>query len=443
MPSSSSISQQQFVVQAVVNSVTQCFQPCSDRSDGKSVNFKHTEPSPMPANSKAATKSENDARNQPTSSPPMKKQQYDADRYIHRKLEIFRTTDEDCIAAFGIPRPRPSSPAMRHARRSSSRSKDNNSSRTEGRDRKSNTLVSSSDEEISNLAKNQKRLEEEQRKSQKTEYAGTFVESLFRIMQDPLSCITNVDKHYNYSGGGLCFANPVRMAEPENVSNISDWRLTAKEFRKKYQDGKPDNPAKTTDDDLPDAVASNASEEATMTSASYFDQKYAHIIEKNPPLPLFHEYLVDVSENNTNGVMKILERRRGAGVGGRGDGGEITPTRAGLGGEGHNNSESPQSSKSSRTPIHIKVKKNSRFKACNSSQAKPTTYDSVPIGKSSSVSTQSADDEETSSPSTSTPSIWQRMCNNSILDKRPHQPDPRTKYREAEFVYSQDTLLSH
>ena len=57
------------------------------------------------------------------------------------------------------------------------------------------------------------------------------------------------------------------MAEPENVSNISDWRLTAKEFKKKYQDGKTDNPANTTDDGLPDAVASNASEEATMTSA--------------------------------------------------------------------------------------------------------------------------------------------------------------------------------
>ncbi len=432
-PSSSSSSQQQFVVQAVVDSVTRCFQPLSDRSGGRSVNFKHTEPSTVSANFKAASKSENNDRNQPTSSssPQMIKQQYDADRYIHRKLEIFRTTDEDCIAAFGIPRPRPSSSSMRHARRSSSRSKDNNYSRREDQDRKSNTLVSSSDEEISNLAMNQKRLEEEQRESQKTEYSGTFVESLFRIMQDPLSCITNVDKHYNYSGGGLCFANPVRMAEPENVSGISDWRLTAKEFRKKYQDGKTDTPA---NDAVPDAVASSASEEATMTSASYFDQKYSHIVEKNPPLPLFHEYLVDVSESDTNGVMKILERRRGGGKGRGGGSGGITPTRAVLGG-GHNNSESPQSSKSSRSPSHVKVKKNSRSKVCNSSQAKSTTYDSVPVGKSSSVSTQTTDDEETSSPSMSTPSVWQRMCNS--------KPDPRTKYREVEFVYSQDTLLSH
>lgn len=439
MPSSPSstapIQQKSHVVQAIVDSVTRCFHPiqvypCSDNSSGNPTNANQTVSPPM-TNADADNNAQNHSTSSPSSSP--KRKQYDADRYIHRKLEIFRTTDEDCIAAFGIPRPRPSSSTRHALRRSTSQSKVQSRGGGGGggnSNRKSNTLVSSSDEEITNLAKNQKRFDEEGY-DHKKDQSGTFIASLFRIVQDPLSCIVNADKHYNYSGGGLCFASPVRMAETENVSELSDWRLTANEFVAKYQGGraidgrgKNNTIANTADDDIPDVVASSASEEATMTSASYFDQKYSHIIEKNPPVPLFREYLVDVSENNTNGVMKIFEMRK-AGAGG-------TPTRGGVGSWRRNN-ESPQSSKSSQTPVHIKVKKKSPK---ISSHAKSHNYDSAPIGKSSSVSTQSADDEKTPSPSTSTRSLWQRMCNTIVPDQQQHQPEPHKNYREPEFVIS-------
>ena len=432
-PSFTSTNQQTFVVQALFDSVTRCFQPCSSRRSeaGATITKQASEPTPVPANADAAAKSEYARHQSPSSTPstPSKTRQYDADRYIHRKLEIFRTTDEDCIAAFGIPRPRPSS-SMRYARKSSSSRSKDPSGRIGSRDRKSNTLVSSSDEEISNLAKNQKRIDDEERENQKKEQSGDFVTSLFRIMQNPLNCITNVDKHYNYSGGGLCFANPVRMAETENFKDLSDWRLTEKEFKAKY-------PANTADDDIPDVVASIADEEATMTSASYFDQKYSHIVEKNPPIPLFQESLVDVSENNTNGVLKILERRRITGG--------LTPTRGLLsGGRSTTSSGSPQSSKSSRTPDQIKVKtRSSRFKTGSGSQAKPMHYDMAPIGKSSSVSTSSGDDEKKSSPPISTPTIWQRMCNNSVPDQHQHSHERQQKYCEPEFVYSNDTSVFH
>lgn len=441
MPSSPSstapIQQQSHVVQAIVDSVTRCFHPiqvypCSDISSNPTN--AHQTGSPPMTNADADDNARNHSTSSPSSSPKTK--QYDADRYIHRKLEIFRTTDEDCIAAFGIPRPRPSS-SMRHAHRLST-SQTKVQSRGGGGgggggNRKSNTLVSSSDEEISNLAKNQKKFDEDGYDHKKDQSSGTLIASLFRIVQDPLSCIANANKHYNYSGGGLCFASPVRMPEAENVSELSDWRLTANEFVSKYQGGraidgcgKNNAIANTAADDIPDVVASSASEEATMTSASYFDQKYSHIIEKNPPVPLFREYLVDVSENNTKGVMKIFELRK-AGAGG-------SPTRGGVGSWRRNN-ESPQSSKSSQTPIHIKVKKKSP-KISNTNQAKTITYDSAPIGKSSSVSTQSADEEKTSSPSTSTRSLWQRMCNNIVPDQQQHQPESQKNYREPEFVVS-------
>lgn len=424
------------VAQAIVESLTRCFHPirgnpCPEPGRG------------VPAN--AAVPAAGGDRNKPIPrTPPQKKtqKQYDADRYIHRKLEIFRTTDEECIAAFGISRPRPSPSSARNARRPSMQT-NNGQSRSRGeRNSNSNTLVSSSDEEISNLANNQRRLSEEERENRGKCYnldnSGNFVASILRMLQDPLSCITNVDKHYNYSGGGLCFANPVRMAETENVSNLSDWRLTAKEFVARYQD------VRAAADDIPDVVASSASEEATMTSASYFDQKYSHVIEKNPPVPLFHEHRVAVSEFDTEGVLKIVERRRGEGSAkGKHSVTKTTPTQVG-GGRGKNRmsslDESLQGSKSSRNPVHlIRVKKSSKQVSGSENHAQSNNYDTVPIGKSSSVSSQSADEEMTLSPPSS-PSIWQRARPNRETHQHNHQPQAR--YREPDLVCSHDTSIS-
>mmetsp|Transcript_23712 Transcript_23712/g.51299 ORF Transcript_23712/g.51299 Transcript_23712/m.51299 type:complete len:116 (-) Transcript_23712:910-1257(-) len=98
----STSNQQPDVVQAIFDSITRCFNPLDDESP-----FSNRCPRESPE-----TDSTNATRRSPSnegSSASRKqqlldlKQQYDADRYIHRKLEIFRTTDED-LAELGIER---------------------------------------------------------------------------------------------------------------------------------------------------------------------------------------------------------------------------------------------------------------------------------------------------------------------------------------------------
>ena len=181
-----------------------------------------------------------------------------------------------------------------------------------------------------------------------------------------------------------------------------------------------------------------------MTSASYFDQKYSHVIEKNPPVPLFHEHRVAVSEFDTEGVLKIVERRRGEGSAkGKHSVTKTTPTQVG-GGRGKNRmsslDESLQGSKSSRNPVHlIRVKKSSKQVSGSENHAQSNNYDTVPIGKSSSVSSQSADEEMTLSPPSS-PSIWQRARPDRETHQHNHQPQAR--YREPDLVCSHDTSIS-
>ena len=112
-----------------------------------------------------------------------------------------------------------------------------------------------------------------------------------RLLQDPFNCINEVQKQPLV---GMCFATPVRSTGNEDISNLSDWKLTDEEYaaRLKQQAMKKLRTEEELEGELlggiPDVSESSLSdEEHTMTSASYFDAKYEHIKETRPPQPLF------------------------------------------------------------------------------------------------------------------------------------------------------------
>lgn len=69
----------------------------------------------------------------------------------------------------------------------------------------------------------------------------------------------------------LCFATPVRDVDEAN-------ELVA--------------------DDQSDAHTLNTCEDETVTSTLYFDRKISHMVEKRPPMPLFHQFKVDAKDND-------------------------------------------------------------------------------------------------------------------------------------------------
>ena len=97
----------------------------------------------------------------------------------------------------------------------------------------------------------------------------------------------------------MCFATPVRSTGNEDMSNLSDWKLTDEEFAARLKQQAMMKLRKEEEEELeeggelklggiPDVSESSLSEEEhTMTSASYFDAKYEHIKETRPPQPLF------------------------------------------------------------------------------------------------------------------------------------------------------------
>jgi len=332
----------------------------------------------------------------PTQQPPQPPQppphQYDADRYIHRKLEIFRTTEEECLAEFGVT-PRKKGQSSSHARNNR---RGHNRSGSGGA-----TLVASSDDEIKNLTENQKRTYA-QAGGTRTNNAQVRDESLAatfgRLLRDPLGCITNVQGQYN---DGLCVATPVRAASRVNVANLSDWKLTAEEFAARYG---VDRGGRCGKFDAPDVDESSASlshweEEETITSASYFDQKYSHLIETNPPMPLFDDHRVAVSERETDAIFKIAKYKREAH--------EVNSNRSKSdpqqeGGGGRSRNTTPRSSPvdhivavTTKTPRRMALSK--KFKKGPSPTKGGNTkkgYELAPTGKSSSVSDTSLDGEE-------------------------------------------------
>ncbi|KAL3810865.1 hypothetical protein ACHAXA_005865 [Cyclostephanos tholiformis] len=209
---------------------------------------------------------------------------------------------------------------------------------------------------------------------------------------DPLSFITNVQRQYSSS---LCFATPVRVASTENVANLSDWMLTAEEFAARY---KFDREGKCGGYIVPDVDESSASqslreEDETITSASYFEQKFSHLIETTPPMLLFDVHRVAVSERDMGAILTLANDRQRA----------YEAKRNSTNGEKSRN-KTPVSSPSDRavaamteTPRKMTGSLSKRSKKCTSPTKDGISrkeYDLAPIGMSSSVSSTSQESEQ-------------------------------------------------
>ena len=405
MSSAYSANQQQTSVAHVMfDSLTRCFHPtdgetslfsCPSRSSRKKVvNFpgSSNNPKTQPPLQQQPPQPPQPPPPQPPPQPPQPPHQYDSDRYIHRKLEIFRTTEEECLAEFGV--------APRNKGQSSSHTRNNRRGHNRSGSGGANTLAASSDDEIKNLTENQKRKSAQgsgTRSNNAQVRDESLVATLVRLLRDPLGCITNVQGQYNDS---LCFATPVRASSRENVANLSDWKLTAEEFAARYgvdrggRCGKFDAPGV----DESSASLSHSEEEETITSASYFDQKYSHLIETNPPMPLFDDHRVAVSERETGAIFKIAKNRREAHEA-NSNRGKTDPQQGGSGGRSRNTT--PRSSPVDHIRVITKTPRRMALSKKSKKGSSPTKgvntkkgCDLAPAGKSSSVSDTSHEGEQ-------------------------------------------------
>ena len=391
MPSSTTNPQPTPIVQTIFDSVTRCFNPidgedespfssrCGYPSSRCPTSGRHAQES---STAGTTTNKNYQSRRTSSASQDAANKAYDADRYLERKLEIFRTTDEDCLAEFGFHRPRPSK-------------RQKSSSGKHRRGDSSNTLVYASEsDEITNLTKAQRRADAQnvnnnnhrRGNGNNENYSNNPVAFFIKLLRDPFNCMNEVQKQPIV---GMCFATPVRTSSPEDISNLSDWKLTAEEFASRQHVVAQQQQGDTAVPDVDESSASHSEEEETITSASYFDQKYPVTFDANPPMPLFNEHRVAVSEYETNEILKIVEQREENGKKSSISSSSVTTT-----------TRSPRSSPTN----HVIVKKNMRSAsksrlrrsaAANIQQnkRKGKYYDSsvVPLGKSSSVSTEDAD----------------------------------------------------
>jgi len=106
---------------------------------------------------------------------------------------------------------------------------------------------------------------------------------------------------------GLCFATPVRASSQEDISNLSDDKLTDDEFLLRHQCGAPQNVAAVS----PDGADRSYNEEETISSTLYFDQKYSHLVQTRPPMPLFQENMLGLcTETKFDEITKVIRRQR-------------------------------------------------------------------------------------------------------------------------------------
>lgn len=103
---------------------------------------------------------------------------------------------------------------------------------------------------------------------------------------------------------GLCFATPVRTPSAEDVAALSDDRLTDDEYARRHA-GAGGSTAPAT----PDGDQGSHCEEETISSTLYFDQKYSHVVQTRPPMPLFQEHMLSGGGRGDDLTRMISSRR--------------------------------------------------------------------------------------------------------------------------------------
>jgi hypothetical protein len=133
---------------------------------------------------------------------------------------------------------------------------------------------------------------------------------------------------YAASNGFLCFATPVRSVSGEGgVVDLDDDDLTADEYKSRHggevagggagggglrSRRRMDPPtisgqwrgmdggggmAEAIDDPPDSSTYCGFAEEESANSTFYFDQKYSHVVQTRPPMPLFQENMLGCSED--------------------------------------------------------------------------------------------------------------------------------------------------
>ena len=239
------------------------------------------------------------------------------ERSMKRKLEIFRGTGEAAEAAARQPT---SSRPRHHSREDNINSPP--ASPPSSRQARSDDLVLSSDEEelvINGKANSQ---------SRKRFACGMGQNSWDRIVRNGSPIAGAARKFFTEAQKpfGLCFATPVRTASMEDIANLSDDKLTDDEYLRKHVGGLAAGDDAGVEGmrggggciitpqscfDSPGQVDPSTSycEEETISSTLYFDQKYSHVVQTRPPMPLFEENIVDCNGFADNDLSKIIKRR--------------------------------------------------------------------------------------------------------------------------------------
>jgi hypothetical protein len=190
-------------------------------------------------------------------------------RSLKRKLEIFRTRDSSDV----------SKPQERRATTPEEL-----------------VLSDSSEEEIVNLTSNRKRF-------------------ACGLGQHDVGPMASFAKFFNLGGAsqphnpfGLCFATPVRTSSAEQTEKFTDDQLTAEEFIHRH---KADPSIITPELEISHDSESHGpyGEDDTITSTLYFDQKYAHVIQTRPPMPLFHSQAVPCDDYRGDDLTRIIRRK--------------------------------------------------------------------------------------------------------------------------------------
>jgi hypothetical protein len=190
-------------------------------------------------------------------------------RSLKRKLEIFRTRDSSDVS-------RPSQ------------------SRRQPRTTTPEELVlsDSSEEEIANLTSSRKR----------------FACGLGQHENGPIASFA---KFFNLGPQpnpfGICFATPVRTASAEAAEKFTDDQLTTDEFISRHAHDPTITPELEISQDTSDL--SRLGEDDTITSTLYFDQKYAHVIQTRPPMPLFHSQAVPCDDYRGDDLTRIIKKK--------------------------------------------------------------------------------------------------------------------------------------
>lgn len=216
-----------------------------------------------------------------------------AERSLKRKLEIFRAPSGRDTS----PQQRRGSSPTSSRRQPSPATPNNDNIATATPSQTEQLKLSDDEEELIRLTQSRKRFAcgvnfPEARPGSPLLSLG----SLFQQAQKPF---------------GLCFATPVRTASPEDIHKLSDDKLTDDEYALRHPLTGGGEGGQSAAQVSPETQGDHQSynEEETITSTLYFDQKYSHVVQTRPPMPLFQENMLSCTESKADELTNILSQR--------------------------------------------------------------------------------------------------------------------------------------